>query len=286
VPFPPGFGEPHAVRDRVAAIAVEAGRAILPFDPGRGGTVSSTLKADRSPLTAADQASHELILARLQQAWPAIPVVSEEGGHDGPAPDLFWLVDPLDGTKEFIAGNGQYTVNVGLVRDGAPVLGVVHVPSQGVTYAGIVGDGAWKQAGSAAWAPIRCAPLRAGQPCRVVASRSHPSPALATFLQRVEGLGHAVERLDMGSSLKLCLVADGSAHVYPRLGPTMPWDTCAAQGVVVAAGGMVTDLRGHPLSCAKPRELNPFFLCGSPGTPWAKLAEGLETKATDSGASQ
>lgn len=273
--LPTTFGDARALRDRVEAIAVRAGQAILPFDPGRGGTVATSLKADNSPLTAADEASHNLILGDLQRAWPEVPVVSEEGGHAGPAPDLFFLVDPLDGTKEFIAGNGQYTVNIGLVRSGVPVLGLVHVPATGTSYGGVAGVGAWKKASGSSWADIRAAPLRAGQPCKVVASRSHPSPALATFLERVGGLGHAVERVDMGSSLKLCLVAEGAAHIYPRLGPTMPWDTCAAQAVAQAAGGSVTDLQGTPLSCAEPRQLNPWFLCGGPGTAWAKLAEGL-----------
>jgi 3'(2'), 5'-bisphosphate nucleotidase len=275
--FPSALGDPLNVRDQVEEIAVAAGAAILPFDPGRGGTVTSVLKEDRSPLTAADEAAHELILARLLAAWPAVPVVSEEGGHQGEAPPLFWLVDPLDGTKEFLAGNGQYTVNIGLVHDGVPILGVVHVPNKAVSYAGVMGKGAWKRTSAQAWAPVQAQPLAAGQACKVVASRSHPSPALATFLQRLEQRGHAVERLDMGSSLKLCLVAEGAAHVYPRLGPTMPWDTCAAQAVVQAAGGSVTDLAGRPLSCAQPRQLNPFFLCAAPGLPWPSLAEGLDT---------
>jgi 3'(2'), 5'-bisphosphate nucleotidase len=217
-------------------------------------------KADDSPLTAADRASHTIIRNGLANLEPRLPLLSEESAPE----DLeqrrswknYWLVDPLDGTKEFVKRNGEFTVNIALISAGRPVLGVVLAPAIGLEYAGAAGLGAWRRRGDGPAEPIRTAVAHAGRP-RVLGSRSHPSPALAAFLER---LGEH-EIVAMGSSLKMCLVADGQADVYPRLGPTSEWDTAAAQAVLEAAGGSMMDLSGQELRYnAKESLLNPHFL--------------------------
>lgn len=240
------------------SIALNAGHAVMAVYQRE---FSVEEKADNSPLTEADQAAHEIIVRELQELTPAIPVLSEEdvAGFSGPdADERYWLVDPLDGTKEFIKRNGEFTVNIALVEHGRPVLGVVVAPAMGVTYLAAANEGAFKVAAEGKRQPIRTADRpAAGTPWRVVGSRSHPSPDLAQWLAE---LGKH-EMLAMGSSLKLCLVAEGAADVYPRLGPTCLWDTAAAQAVVEQAGGRVTRLDGNPLGYATPAEtLNPHFL--------------------------
>ena len=232
-------------------------------------SVGTIYKADDSPLTRADLASHDLIVATLGAATPDLPVLSEESREVScetrRAWRRFWLVDPLDGTKEFIKKSADFTVNIAQIDDGRPVLGVVFAPALGVTYYGAVGQGAFKQVDGVAH-PIRVA-KSAGAPLKVVASMSHGSEALEAFLSR---LG-PIERVSRGSSLKCCLVAEGAADLYPRLGPTMEWDTAAGQCVVEAAGGRVTDMDGHPLRYNKPNLLNPWFVVdGSAGFPWMK----------------
>lgn len=252
--------------DAVVAIAAAAGARILEIYQ-RGFEVAH--KADGSPLTQADRAAHDLICARLCALTPDIPILSEES-TDVPAAvraawRRLWLVDPLDGTKEFINRNGEFTVNIALVEDGHPVLGVVHVPVTGVSYLACRGLGAFKETRGARQ-PIRARAYRGGR-ATVVASRSHASPETEAFLK---SLGES-EVVSMGSALKLCLVADGTADVYPRLGPTMEWDTAAAQCVVEAAGGRVTDSERRPLRYNKTSLLNPWFLASGAGEhDWAK----------------
>jgi len=231
--------------------------------------IDATYKADNSPLTRADLASHHLIVAALQAATPDLPVLSEES-EDVPCATRqawrrFWLIDPLDGTKEFIKKSADFTVNIALIDDGHPVIGVVFAPALGVTYYGAVGQGAFKEIDGVTH-PIHVAETPSA-PLKVVASRSHGSEALETFLSR---LG-PIERVSRGSSLKCCLVAEGAADLYPRLGPTMEWDTAAGQCVVEAAGGRVTDMDGHPLRYNKPNLLNPWFVVdGSVDFSWMK----------------
>ena len=238
-------------------IARQAGRAILKvyhqdFDVAH--------KDDSSPLTAADLASHRVIVQRLGEIDPTIPMLSEEGA-DIPFSvrqqwDRYWLIDPLDGTREFVKRNGEFTVNIALIEHGCPVVGVVHVPVSGVSYVGQVGRGAWKVAADDQPVPIQVNARRAPT-VRVAGSRSHAGDSLQRFLQ----LLGPHEIVSMGSSLKLCLVAEGTADVYPRLGPTSEWDTAAAQAVVEAAGGRVTDTRLMPLRYnTKDSLLNPHFL--------------------------
>jgi len=241
----------------IVAIAQRAGTAILEVYHRDFSVVS---KADDSPLTQADLASHKVILAALSEYQPALPVLSEESSASSYAERRnwrdFWLVDPLDGTKEFIKKNGEFTVNIALVRDHYPVAGVVHVPVTGVSYFGAAGLGCFRQDGRDQPLPIQ-ARVPAATPPVVVGSRSHANPDLARRLAR---LG-AHRMVSMGSSLKFCLVAEGLADFYPRLGPTSEWDTAAAQAVVEAAGGRVVTLDGTRLSCNRGDSLlNPEFL--------------------------
>ena len=248
--------------ERVAAIAREAGREIL--EVYAADMVASSAKADESPLTAADLRAHRLINERLGELTPAVPVLSEEAAALPYAARSqwrrYWLVDPLDGTREFLSRNGEFTVNIALIEGHVPVLGVVHVPVSGTTYRGLPGEGAWRESAGAAAQPIRVAP-RSGAPLRVVGSRSHRGDSLDAFLARIG----PYELLAIGSALKFCLIAEGAADVYPRLGPTSEWDTAAAHAVLVAAGGTVSALDGRPLEYNTREELlNPFFVAFGP----------------------
>jgi 3'(2'), 5'-bisphosphate nucleotidase len=247
----------------VAAIARAAAAAILGVY--HSGEFATRTKADDSPLTAADLRAHELIVAALARLSPRLPVLSEEGALQCPPTERvrwprYWLVDPLDGTREFLSGNGEFTVNIALIEEHAPVLGVVHVPVRGLSYQGLPGSGAWRVQG-ATRTPIQVA--RASRvPLRVVGSRSHRGDSLERFL----GAVGAHELLPIGSSLKFCLIADGTADVYPRLGPTSEWDTAAAHAVVLGAGGTVCALHGEPLRYNTRAELlNPHFVAYGPG---------------------
>jgi 3'(2'), 5'-bisphosphate nucleotidase len=250
------------VLERVAAIAREAGREILEVYAARA--VASTAKADDSPLTAADLRAHRLIVRRLGEITPELPVLSEEAAHVPFAERSqwrrHWLVDPLDGTREFLSRNGEFTVNIALIEGHAPALGIVHVPVTDTTYRGLPGEGAWRERGSEPAERIRVA-ARSAAPLRVVGSRSHRGDSLDAFLGR---LG-AHELVAIGSSLKFCRVAEGAADVYPRLGPTSEWDTAAAHAVLLAAGGGVSALDGTPLAYNTREELlNPFFVAFGP----------------------
>jgi 3'(2'), 5'-bisphosphate nucleotidase len=253
----------------IVALAEDAGRAIL--------EVYSTdfdvqAKDDASPLTQADLASHRWIDAGLRSLTPDMPIISEEAG----LPDFearrqwqrYWIVDPLDGTKEFVNRNGEFTVNIALIEDGRPVLGVVHVPVQDKTYVGCAGLGATRRSGDDPPVEIRVAPACA-TPARIVGSRSHRGASLDAFLERVGD----VDMMPMGSSLKFCVVAEGGADLYPRLGPTSEWDTAAAQAVVEQAGGKVVTLDGKPMKYnAKADILNPhFFVVGATDRDWLAL---------------
>jgi 3'(2'), 5'-bisphosphate nucleotidase len=237
-------------------LALEAGAAILQIR-ARGFDVQR--KADRSPVTEADRAAEAIIVAGLRAATPDIPVIAEEevaaGRITAPGPQL-WLVDPLDGTREFTSGNDEFAVNIGLVRDGVAVLGVVGIPAAGEVFLGILGRGAWKRgAGGETKIAARLPPVEG---LTVVASRHHGDGAqLEAFLA-----GRTVARsLNFGSSLKFCRLAEGVADLYPRFGRTMEWDTCAPQAVLDAAGGTVRTLAGTPLRYGKPGWENPHFVC-------------------------
>ena len=244
-----------ALLEPVKQITRDAGAVILDFYR-EGFAVEG--KADGSPVTAADRAADELIVARLQALAPVIPVVSEESHADGARPDVsggrFWLVDPLDGTKEFVNRNGEFTVNIGLIDKGVPVLGVILVPVTGRLYWGAAGLGAGVENGAAP-TPIRARKAPADG-LTVAASRSHRNPALEAYLATVRMKDQKVA----GSSLKFCLVAEGEADLYPRTGPTSEWDTAAGHAIVLAAGGHVEMMDGTPLAYGKPNFLNPEFV--------------------------
>ncbi|HJU15310.1 MAG TPA: 3'(2'),5'-bisphosphate nucleotidase CysQ [Stellaceae bacterium] len=239
---------------RLAALA--AGAAILKIYAGEFEVYKKT---DATPVTEADLAAERIIVAILQRAFPDIPVVSEElVAADGlpPAAARFWAVDPLDGTKEFVARNGEFAVNIGLVQDGRPVLGIVHGPAQGITYAACGPGTATRRRGDGRAEPIAA---RAAPPdgLVVIHSRSHEnSRRLAEFLRDYP----VAARKSCGSALKFGVLASGEADFYPRFGTTMEWDTAAGQAILEAAGGRVETLAGAPLAYGKPDLKNDGFL--------------------------
>ena len=238
--------------------AHEAGQVVMRH---RAAGVTAQLKADKSVVTAADQEAEAVILAVLERVAPGVPVVAEEESSAGRQPvvsERFFLVDPLDGTKEFLSGGEDFTVNIALIENGAPILGVVYVPAEGTIWWGEA-TGAYRadwpvDGDKGEYHKIGCASC--GEAPRAVASKSHATPETETYLQHC-GAG---ERVSIGSSLKFLLVADGRADLYPRAGPTMEWDTAAADAVLRAAGGMTYDLDGEPLAYGKPHYFNPGFV--------------------------
>ncbi len=248
------------ITEGVIRIAREAGAAILEVYNGPDFNVEH--KDDNSPLTAADQAAHHVIADGLAALTPDIPVLSEEG-RDIPYAERsrwerFWLVDPLDGTKEFIKRNGEFTVNIALIEDGRPRFGVVYAPALDALYVGDVGVGAWKQVDDGERTPLQVRAPGAGEGHAVVKSRSHPSGELAEYLETIQ----VADSVPVGSSLKFCVVAEGRATLYPRFGPTMEWDTGAGHAVVEAAGGRLVraDAADQPLRYNKENLLNGFFI--------------------------
>jgi 3'(2'), 5'-bisphosphate nucleotidase len=233
-------------------------------------------KADDSPLTAADRAAHALLAQGLRELAPDLPVLSEEGG----LPPLserdrwgsYWLVDPLDGTREFVKRNGEFTVNIALMQDRRPVLGVVHAPVLERSWVGVRDVGAFRYEGDERTA-IRTRAVPADAPMTVVVSRSHRGEAVDRLLQRLP----AHDTVSVGSSLKFCLVAEGRADLYPRLGPTSEWDTAAAECVVESAGGRVSRVDLTPISYNSAESLlNPdFVVIGDPAFDWATPLQGL-----------
>ena len=250
----------------VVSIARQAGDRILEV---YAGDFAVTAKDDKSPLTAADLAAHHTIVAGLKALTPDLPVLSEESASVPFAErgtwGRYWLVDPLDGTREFVKRNGEFTVNIALIDGDAPVLGVVHVPVTGVTYFASVDAGAFRQDGDDAPRAISTRTPPPTPPV-IVGSRSHAGESLAAFLDR---LGEH-QLVSVGSSLKLCLVAEGAADCYPRFGLTSEWDTAAAQCVAEVAGASVTDLDGNRLRYnRKDSLLNPHFIVsGDPTAAW------------------
>ena len=245
------------------ALAVEAGKAALCHYDAPGPVEQ---KADSTPLTAADRAAHQVIAEGLSRVSPRLPLLSEESPpesvRDRRSWSRYWLVDPLDGTKEFLKRSGEFTVNIALVEDRAPVLGVVHAPVLAVTYSGGP-KGAFVRRGGAAPVPIRT--RRAPGAPVVLVSRDHAGPETEALLARIPG----AVRKSAGSALKLGLIAEGTADLYPRPGTTMEWDTAAGQCVLEAAGGRVTDLAGAPLTYNKETLANPSFLAfGDPSAGW------------------
>ena len=246
---------PALLLPKVLAIAEAAGTVVLQHFH-QGTTVAT--KADASPVTAADEAGEALILAGLRELTPTVPIVAEEAVAAGQVPEvgqgLFWLVDPLDGTKEFISKNGEFTVNIGLIEHRRPILGVVLAPARGLAWWGAAGQGAVRRENGAV-STITVRP-RPAQGAMAVASRSHRDAETDAWLT-AQGI---TDTISAGSSLKFCLVAEGKADAYPRFGPTMEWDTAAGDAVLRAAGGRVETTDGKPFLYVKPGFRNPGFI--------------------------
>ncbi|WP_284337528.1 3'(2'),5'-bisphosphate nucleotidase CysQ [Comamonas sp. NoAH] len=244
----------NTLLESVMTIAREAGALIMEIYQSDFGMRS---KEDASPVTQADEQAEQLILTCLRALEPQTPIVSEEAAANGHIPKTnkrFWLVDPLDGTKEFIQRNGEFTVNIALIEDGHPILGVVYAPALDRMYAGAQGSGAWMEFNGQRQ-PVTCRDIPTDG-LDVVASRSHgDNQALDQFLQ-----GRLVRSIkSAGSSLKICLVAAGEADIYPRLGRTMEWDIAAGHAVLAAAGGQIRTLDGDVLRYGKSDLSNPHF---------------------------
>lgn len=247
--------------DDIAEAAREAGEAILEI-VRRGFDVEA--KKDSSPVTEADRAAELIILAALARAAPGIPVIAEEEVAAGRIPahdDIYFLVDPLDGTKEFVRGGDDYTVNIGLIEEGSPTLGVVFAPATGRLHGGCIGSGAWSDEGSGR-AVIRT--RERGAQLTAVASKSHLNQATVDYLREAVG---ACDFVEVGSSLKFCIVAEGGADIYPRASPTSEWDTAAGHAVLLAAGGLVHGTDGSPLRYGKRAFLNRAFVATSGWAP-------------------
>jgi len=245
----------QSLLDKVLEIADTASRKVMEIYQT---DFEVQTKDDNSPITAADIASHHVIVDGLKALTPDIPILSEESAN---APwderkgwTRFWLVDPIDGTKDFTNRTGEFTVNIALIENGEPVMGVVTAPALEEAYWGIKGQGAWKREADGSTRKLEVAnPPKA---VRAVASKNHMNEETSTF---IEQLGDH-ELVQAGSSLKFCRIAEGQADIYPRLGPTCEWDTGAAHAVLVAAGGKVTQLDGTPLAYGKEDVLNPYFV--------------------------
>ncbi|HYC65036.1 MAG TPA: 3'(2'),5'-bisphosphate nucleotidase CysQ [Reyranellaceae bacterium] len=251
-----------ALLDASTTLARQAAREIMRI---YAGDLGERTKADRSPVTDADHAAEAIIVAGLRSLTPDLTVVAEEEMAAGRVPKLdggpFWLVDPLDGTKEFIKRNGEFTVNIALIENGRPKLGVVLAPDRSTLWRGIVGAGAEKSERGGSFKPI--------------ATRKPPAAGLTAFASRSTAIYSdldiwfrnndltVAERKQAGSSLKFCLIAEGEADIYPRFGPTNEWDTAAGQGVLEAAGGEVVTTDGKPLVYGKPGFGNPHFIARS-----------------------
>jgi 3'(2'), 5'-bisphosphate nucleotidase len=262
---------PHPLLAPVVGLCRRAGEVILPF--WRSG-VEVKAKSDDSPVTAADLAAHELLVSGLKALDPDIHILSEEDANiplsERSQWQRWWLVDPLDGTKEFISGSEEFTVNVALIENGRVVFGVVSMPTNNRCWFGGAGLGAWRSDSVAQAEPIRVRNQpAAGESFTVVASRRHSSPAQERLLAGLSVAVGELELANIGSSLKFCLLAEGSADCYPRLAPTSQWDTAAAQGVLEGAGGVVLDLAGETFDYP-PREslLNGFFLALPAQAAW------------------
>lgn len=260
----------------VRKAVAEAGAAIMDVYE-HPSTMEVETKTDDSPVTRADLESNRILESHLRALAPDIPILSEESEQAAWATrkdwNELWVLDPLDGTRQFIDRNGEFTVNVALVRDHRPVLGVVYAPALDRWYYATADGKAWRRDNNREPVVIEAGHKKFDQPWQVVGSRSHRNSAVEDFVAR---LG-AAEFVAMGSSLKLCLVADGSADIYPRLGPTSEWDTCAAQAVVEAAGGQVVNaLTGRALTYNTEADLlNPWFIaCREPREEWLEMVSG------------
>jgi len=263
--------------EAVLSVARSAGQEILAvYDKD----FDVETKGDGSPLTVADKRAHELIQTRLGEIDGDIPILSEESSGEIFAERTtwkrFWLVDPLDGTKEFVKRNGEFTVNIALIDAGKPILGVVHTPVKQTSHYAAFGVGAFKCESGQREKTISVKKFDKKQVTMVV-SRSHFGPEIEGYRRKLEKKVDHLDITGMGSALKICLVAEGGADIYPRLGPTSEWDTAAAHCVLGVAGGKLTDLNGNVLTYNKPDILNPQFLAaGDPSIDWTEFLDITE----------
>ncbi|PJK00596.1 3'(2'),5'-bisphosphate nucleotidase [Lysobacteraceae bacterium NML91-0213] len=256
----------ESLREGVIAIARDAAVAILEV---YAGAFEVEHKADASPVTAADLAAHHRIVDGLRALTPGVPVLSEECADEVPTRQRhgwsrYWLVDPLDGTREFVKRNGEFTVNIALVEDGVARFGVIQQPVTGALWHGVPGRGAWLREGGGERAITVRRP--AVEPLRVAASRSHRDARTSALMARIG----RTEAIGLGSSLKFCRLAEGRMDVYPRFGPTSEWDTAAGQAILEGAGGQVLDPQGRPFRYNQRDTLlnGDFIAFGDPGLPW------------------
>ena len=252
------FGKPILDHlDRIEKMARDAGRAIMAVYEK---SIDVSYKSDHSPLTDADLNANQTIVNALKHFYPEVSILTEEAILDFKgvnAEGFYWLVDPLDGTKEFIKRNGEFTVNIALIEKGKPILGVVFAPEKKILYRAAKNQGAYKREGDGDLKKIQVIKHEADSTWIVAGSRSHGDEATATWLKNLGDY----KMIPMGSSLKMCLIAEGVAHIYPRLGPTSLWDTAAAHVILKEAGGEIRTLSGDVLSYKNPQEvLNPFFI--------------------------
>lgn len=272
-----------ALVDPLLGLCWEAGELICGYYHAPG-TIGHRTKDDDSPLTRADTESHALLQAGLAKLAPSLPVLSEESAPAELAGRRdwrrYWLVDPLDGTKEFLAETGEFTINIALIDDHRPVLGVLYVPLQKVAYVGIPGISAqsYRYLGRDSWsaAQLSTRPLEQGSPLRVLASRRHGSPRLKQCLAWLEQQWGPLARLNSGSALKFCQLAEGGGDFYPRFSPCSEWDTAAGQAVLEAAGGALLGLDGEPLryNCRDSLLSPNFYAIADPGHPlWGRLLQ-------------
>jgi len=247
--------------EEIVRIAVDAGREILKIYNDGEEDIQSWQKADKSPLTAADMAAHNLIMERLLKAYPAIPVISEESAslpyEERKNYEYCWMVDPLDGTKEFINRNGDFTVNIALIEKNKPVAGVIFVPVTGASYYAVEGKGAYSLKGNYR-EKLKAPPFYMDEKgLKIVGSRSHMNDETHKYLSQFKD----AQLVAKGSSLKFMMIAEGEAHLYPRIAPTMEWDTAAAQAILEESGGHVIDFEfSKPLVYNKENLLNPHFV--------------------------
>lgn len=241
--------------DPVCELAIEAGRRIMEFYVS--GEHETVIKPDNSPVTDADMAAHQVIVESLHEWAPNLPIISEENltHPDVSGSRLYWLVDPLDGTKSFIRRSGEFTVNIALIEGNRPIFGVIYLPAQDILYYGSDAYGAYRQLPGEAPRRIR-ARVQPEEGAAVVVSMAHISPQTEAFLQTVT----VESKVSASSSLKFCRVAEGEADIYPRFGTTMEWDTAAGQAIVTAAGGRVLTVDGEPFIYGKPNFTNPGFI--------------------------
>lgn len=246
--------------DYLEEISLEAGSAIMNFYQSK---IEVQYKEDHSPLTKADLSANQIITNALQKTYPQIPILSEESVKNFTGPNMdeyYWLVDPLDGTKEFINGSEEFTVNIALIHQGAPVQGVVYAPAKHLIYRAEFCNGSFKREGRGELQAIRALSHLPGTRWKVMGSRSHLDDETNQWLTKLGDY----ELFPMGSSLKLCMLAEGAAHLYPRLGPTSLWDIAAGHIILKEAGGEIKDLEGNILTYANPSILlNPYFIASS-----------------------